>query len=98
MKIRCTAGKPPEDGSLQPSHILPQSGDERASRIGSRLDFTGSFVLQRNDGEVAHIQRTVQIANTDVQRGRYGMVAHVGRVVTSSAGTRNRGEIQVVVE
>jgi hypothetical protein len=58
-----------QDRAFQPSDVFPQSGDEGASRISSRLDFVGGFVLQGNNRKVAHFERAVEIAHSDVQRG-----------------------------
>jgi len=54
--------------------------------------------LERDNWKITQIKRTAQITHTDVQRRGYGMVADVGRVMTSSAGAGYGGKMEVVVE
>src|SRR5215472_12333691 len=56
------------------------------------------FVLEREYGQITHIQGAIQVADADVEGYRHRVVADVGRVVAGSASARHGGKIQVVVQ
>src|SRR5580704_1679396 len=85
MEIWRAAGETAKDRPFYFSDIAPQAGHERAPDIGCRGEFQCGFVLQGEDGKVAHVQRAVHIRHSDVQRQRHGMVARIRRIVTSAA-------------
>src|SRR5947209_10728055 len=98
MKIRWTAGETSQNRSLQSFDVFPQSADESAPRIGGPFDFAGRFVQQSEDRQIAQIERAIQVADPDVQWCGNRVVTDIRGIVASPACTRNRGEIQVVVE
>src|SRR6185312_4663700 len=89
MEIRCAAGKSTKAGALKPPDILPLARDQGSSRIGSPLYFVSCLVLQSDDRQITDIERTLRIANANVERCGDGVVPHVWRVMTSSAGAWN---------
>src|ERR1044071_6256171 len=98
MEVGCAARESTQNRTLQSSDISPQSSDQSAARIGSRLDFVGDLVLQCNDRKITHVEEAIRIGNANVQRHRNSMIAHVRRIVTSPAGARNGRKVQIIIE
>jgi hypothetical protein len=61
FNVRRAACQTAQNRSIQAANIFPKSGDECAPPIGG-LDLKRGFVLQRDYGQIADIQRTGHIA------------------------------------
>src|SRR5579871_720488 len=98
MEIRRAARQPSQDRTFESSHVLPESRDHGATWVSGRLYLVGGLVLQRDNWQVTDIQRTGQVADSDVQRRGHGMIAYVGRIVTSATRAGDGRKIQVIVK
>src|SRR5215831_11821635 len=98
VKIGHPARETPQDRAFQPPDVFPQSGAEGATRIGGRLDFVRGLVWQSNYRKVAHVERAAEIAYSDVQRRRDGMVPHIGRIVARAARAKYRRQVQIIIQ
>src|ERR1700736_3355960 len=98
MKIRSAAWESPQDWTFEPPDVLPKSSDQGTAGVRRGLDFVGNLVLQGNDREILYIERAIHITHADVQRRGDGMVAHIGRIMTSAARAWDVDKLQVIVE
>src|SRR5215813_2770459 len=66
VEVRRAARKAAEDGAFQPADVSPQPSDQGPSRIGGALDLMGDAVLECDHREVANIERTVHVTDSDI--------------------------------
>src|SRR5687768_15112436 len=70
-------------GSLEAIHVAPQTGDERASRIGGPADLAGGRVAE---GVERHVRRAARGGrDPDVEEAAVGVVADVVNAVAAGA-------------
>src|SRR5665213_3507407 len=98
MEIGGAAGESAEDRAFHFSDVVPQAGDQRAAGIGGGLHFKGGVVGEGEDGEIADVERTGKVADTDVDGQRKGVIAGVRSGGAGAAGAGKGGDSENIVQ
>src|SRR6185312_10480746 len=98
MEIRRAGGESTQDRALHLSDVGPSAGDERAAGIGGGLHFKSRVVGEGEHGKIANVQRTGEVAGSDVYWQWKRVIAGVGSRVASAAGAGNGGDSEDVVQ
>ena len=98
MEVWCPARESSKDWSLEPADILPLSGNERPARIRRLNNLVGDFVVESDHWQIAHIEWTGKVADSNIQRCRKRMIPDIRRVMARAAGAGYNGYAKLIIQ